>query len=304
MSPKDIKDLTRADQLLEKHQWKSALPILQNLEENDYGEGNDILLPRLAQAFNGCKRYQESFDYIADNEEIFLNDMDTAQTWLTAALGAGEFIPARLFVRRCPKEWQNDFFKQVEQAESLAHQTSANSIQNELKTFYHLGDKPVTEQSKYMEDGMKLPLDDFLTGTKFLLRDPFTNAFIRSNLIEYLNQLGIDENIKYLWIDQKEYEVNPAKVPDLGKDPALLQTHRELKQRLSHDPVRQFHLANQLSMQAMLLYPRVGTAITDPKTWVDGLVSSNEDQDSVPDSIKNWQKKLNKEIDSLEHKII
>lgn len=300
----NTKDLRRADQLLKKQQWRDALSILQRLEDNDYGEGNDILLPRLAQALNGCKRYQQSFDYIADNADSFLTDKEKASIWLTAALGAGEFIPARLYIQQCQKAWQGDFLQQIENAEDLAHQTSTNSIQSELKTFYHLGDKPVTEQSKYIADGMRLPLSDFVTGSKFLLRDPFTNAFIRSNLIEYLNQLGVNEKIKYLWVDQKEYEVNPAKINDLGKEPILLKTQQELKERLAHDPVQQVHMAGQLSMQAMLLYPRLNKIIDDPKAWVDGLLASDDQSNPAPTSVRKWQKKLNREIESLEDKII
>lgn len=295
--------LARADRLLAKHQWKTAVPMLKDLEDNSTGEDDDILLPRLAEALNGAGRFVESFDYIADNQGLFSDDLTSATTWLTAALGAGQFIDARVFIHNCPSSWHDSLMELVEEAEKKAHQTSAVSIKNQLKAFYHLGDKPVPDQSKLMAGGWKLPLVDFVTGAKFLLRDPFTNALIRSNLIETLHQLDFDEEVKYLWIDQKEYTVNPARTNDLGDDNALNQAKADLKEQLRDDPILTVHLGSQLDMEGMLLYPQVGRVISDPHEWASALVASQQGKPIHNEKIKKWQEKLNHEIQSLSEQI-
>lgn len=301
--------LNKIDDLLAKNQWADAADLLEDfldeLVDQDADDKDvDVLIPRLVIALNHCQRYRDSFDYAVDDANLFLEDINKAKAWVTAALGAGQFIDARLFISSCEPSWREVLTDMVDKAEEEYRTNSAASLKTQLQAFYHLGDKPVVEQSKLLKESHKLPLKEFLVGIQFLLRDPFTNPLLRSNIIELLQQLQVNEKIKYLWIDKKEHEVIPNQITEITKDKAIVQALKELASRRSHlDPLWYMDRQKQLSMQGMLLYPRIDKVITDPVAWIDALVSDEDTDKKLNPEIIDWQNKLETEINSLASKL-
>lgn len=298
--------LQRADRLLAAHQWSTAVSVLKKLLDQRQDDRDEAgLVPRMVVALNHCHRFREAFDYASEVPGQFITSISQATVWLQAALGAKQFIDARLFITYCDEAWQESLLELVEQAEEKARQSSAASLKTQLQSFYHLGDQPVVQQSQLLNDGHKLPLAEYLMGAKFLLRDPFTNAFVRSNIIYLLQQLQVKEAVKYLWLDDKEYSVVPADLGSLEHDPSLNSAQQALKKRLADsDPVKYLAMTNQLNLQGMLLYPRIGEVITDPTGWVAILLGDSQADDPAAQAMADWQKKLNKELKLLESKII
>ncbi len=82
-----------------------------------------------------------------------------------------------------------------------------------------------------MQAAFKLPLNEFITGAKFLLRDPYTHPLVKSSLVELLSKLQVADPVTVYWLDKKEYTVVPADIQPLNYCQSLVKVKRLITEK-------------------------------------------------------------------------
>ena len=142
-----------------------------------------------------------------------------------------------------------------------------------------------------------------MVGAKFLLRDPFTQQFVKADILNILQQLKCQEEITMLCIDQKEHLIIPNNLPTAYQNSVIVKCQQILSKRLGQtDPQILRALQIQLDLQAILLNPLIDEAITDPEQWVDVMYkrATTGEYSGKNEQIIHWQKRLNQFIDKLQ----
>lgn len=290
MNPEQTEQFNRAKKLFTENKWRDAATILFDLQN----EVDDEQLTEWAtRALYNSKQYKLAYQVATQNPQVFSNDV---KFLVQVGLKAQHFVSTRTMILRQPEEVITELLPLVQQAESDYRQEFKTTIQNQLRTFYHLGDYPLEEQRKRL-------LADFMVGAKFLLRDPFTQQFVKADILNILQQLKCQEEITMLCIDQKEHLIIPNNLPTAYQNSVIVKCQQILSKRLGQtDPQILRALQIQLDLQVILLNPLIDEAITDPEQWVDVMYkrATTGEYSGKNEQIIHWQKRLNQFIDKLQ----
>lgn len=294
-------DYQQAQRLLAEEKWNQASDILEAL----LNEVEDPHLARLTiYSLYRAHLFTRASVYVFEYLEILITNFDDAKMAIEIFLESEFYIAARLAVVRLPGEWQEKLMPLIQEKEAQAHQNFRETLQLRLKDFYHLGDQGLYEQQDRLQAAYKLPLQEFVTGAKFILRDPFSHPLVKSSIVELLCKLKVSEQVTILWLDQQEYQIRPIELLPLSLHPVVLAGKEVIRQRLGDNNPQQEQLALQeFQLQVMFLYPRIETVITDIARWIDIIIAHINDEDvSVSDAEEKWQEKLTQLINELMEK--
>lgn len=140
-----------------------------------------------------------------------------------------------------------------------------------------------------------LPLNDYLVGAKFLLRDPDTHPLIKSSLVQVLQQLRLNEELTVLWLDEKEHPLNIKELKPLGELTVVKEGERLIAVRFAdQDPLSYQTYLREFHLQLAFMYPFVELAIEDPDAWVQALVAYSASGNEKPIlRAHQWQERIN-----------
>lgn len=291
----------KALKLLTEEKWLKAASLLEDLLNQ---VPSDDVTKSLVLALYRGKQYARAFVYLVEQPAVFAADQSNARLAVHLLLHNQSYISVRLFIAGLPADWQRELIQLVEEGERDARQKFRTTIQTELRSFYHLGDCSLNEQQERLSEAQQLPLDEYLTGAQFLLRDPFTHQLIKASIVDTLRQIGIEKEMVIRWIDGEEYSFVPGDLLSID-DLELVQALRnELTNELGNHNPSELQLANQeLQMQLMLLYPLINDQINDVKEWVRCLIMRiRGEKGKVNPKIMATQEQLTKIIDDLSEK--
>ena len=278
MNPEQTEQFEKAKKLFAENKWRDAATILFDLQNE---VDDEQLTEWTTRALYNSKQYKLAYQVATQDPQVFANDV---KFLVQVGLKAQHFISMRAMILRHRQEFKA-------------------TIQNQLRTFYHLGDYPLEEQRKRLLAADQLPLADFMVGAKFLLRDPFTQQFVRADILNILQQLKCQEKITMLCIDQKEHLIIPNNLPTAYQDSVIVKCQQILSKRLGQtDPQILRALQIQLDLQAILLNPLIDKIITDPEQWIDVMYkrATTGEYSGKNEQIIHWQKRLNQFIDKLQ----
>ncbi|WP_242362462.1 hypothetical protein [Limosilactobacillus antri] len=291
----------KALQLMTDEKWLAASSLLEDLINES---PSDDVTKALVLALYRAKQYARAFVYFTEQPEVFTGDKGHARLAVYLLLHNQSYITARLFITDLPLDWQAEFEGLIAEAERTAEEKFQTTIQTALRSFYHLGDCPLSEQQERLGAARQLPLTEYLTGAQFLLRDPYAHQLIKAALVDTLRQLGIDRLMALRWLDGREYSINPAKLPAIEELPVVQDLHQALAARLANQNPSEYQLASQeLQLQLMLLYPLIENKVIDADGWIDCLVGQIQGEKvSGQPAILATQRQLNQVIDDLGEK--
>lgn len=288
----------KALELMGDQRWSEASALLEDLvaqkPEPEY-------VRSLVSSLSHDHQYMRAMDYLASDPTTFYHSLDWSKLAVTVFLASRYFISARLFVSGGPEKWRKKLTMTIATAEQVAEKEYTETIRQGLRRFYHLGDATVQNQQMRLREAYQLPLVTFLTGVKFVLRDPFVHSLVRANIIEVLRELKISESLTYYWLDKQEYQVIPAELPELENILAVKKVEQRLQERLANDNPSLYKAAlQQLNLQLLFLMPRISKVITQPIQWADYLIATLNGQTlaGVPEEISSWQQLI---MEKLEH---
>lgn len=294
----DQKQYLQATNFMAEKQWSKAAAILEELViDNTQPE----IVYDLVRALYHDQQYVRGMNYLLQSPEIFYTTIERAQLAVNVLLKCHYFIRARIFVTTGPHSWQEQFCKLIDEQEQVAQSEYQETISEGLQKFYHLGDGNVYEQQERLTAAYRLPLATFITGTRFVLRDPFVHPLVRSNIIEILRELQIATRLTYYWLDQKEHQVVPRRLLPLSNIPVLEKVKKYLQERLANNNHMLYQAAiEQLNLQATFLFPRVSAVIKDPNEWGKYLIGQLTGVSiKVAPETSKWQELLTSQIEKL-----
>ena len=298
MNQGQTKRYRQAEKLIKQKKWGPAGDILDALVEET---ADPAATRQLVRVLYEDHQYVQALSNVLDESTLFYQDESSASLAVKTLVQNQRFMLARLFVANGPKKWQADLVKMIQTGEQNAQAKYHQTIQQRLKTFYHLGDGSLMEQRQRLEEAYALPLESFILGTRFVLRDPFVHYLIKADIIESLRKLKVDTQLDYLWIDNQEYQVNPAELPAQDDVPAVKTVRQIIKDQLGDQDAINFQMANQqFDLQLMFLFPRAANVITDPMEWTDILLTTlNGHEINDNTAAGRWQQRLMTLISTL-----
>ena len=290
----------QAKKLVDEEQWQDASEILEELvtevDDSEVGRLTIIALYHIQQFTRACT-------YLFEYLEVMFDDFTDAQIAISILVQNELFVLARQVISSL-SQWQDELLSLVVAGEEKSRQEYQETLQARLRGFYHLGDYSLTEQQSRLQAAFKLPLNEFITGSKFLLRDPYTHPLVKSSLVELLCKLQVNDPVTIYWLDKTEYTVIPADLLPLNGLPIVAEGKRLISIKCGNQNPQTERLANQeFQLQVMFLYPRVEQTIVDIDEWINILIGRIEGKtiEEKSDTAK-WQSRLGEQIDELMEK--
>ncbi|MCI1975621.1 MAG: hypothetical protein LKJ51_06870 [Limosilactobacillus sp.] len=287
----------KAKRLTKENKWRDAAAIFLDLRD----QVNDSeLVVWTTRALYNSKQYKLAYQVAIQEPQAFTSDLEFL---VQVSLKAQHFISTRAMLLRQNEKVTSALLPLVQQAEENYNHEFKETIQNRLRNFYHLGDYSLVEQRQRLLAADQLPLTDFMIGAKFLLRDPFTQQFVKADILNILQQIHCREEVTMLWIDKKEYSVIPAELPMVYQNPVVIHCQQILSNKLGQtNPQLLRSLQMQLDLQTILLNPLISKVITDAEEWIDLMIkrATTGEYSGKNENIIHWQKRLNQFIDNLQ----
>ena len=298
MNKEQTQRFQQAKALVKQEKWGPAGDILDTLVEATADPAATRLLVRVLDADH---QYVQALSNVLEDPTLFWADEASAKLAVRLMVQNQRFMLARLFIADGPAKWRPALTTIAEDGEKAAQASYQQTIQQRLKDFYHLGDGNLMEQRQRLRDAYDLPLASFLLGTRFVLRDPFVHYLIKADIIESLRRIGVDAQLSYLWIDNQEYQVNPATLAAQDEVAAVKAVRRAIAEQLGDtDAIRYQMASQQLDLQLMFLYPRAIAVITDPQEWATVLIQTLDGQQlGDENATQRWQRRLMALISTL-----
>lgn len=297
MDKQQQEDFAKAKELYQEEKWQEAANIFLNL----YGEIEDDELAVLtAKTLCYSRQYTLAYQIVFQSMNAFRNDISFV---VEVGIKSQHFISTRILIRQQPIFFQEKELPRLTEAEENYHEQFREIVKSRLRSFYHLGDYPFDEQRQRLLSADQLPLEDFITGAVFLLRDPFTHQFIKAEILNELQQVGYKKKITMLCVDGKEHHFIPNELPLVYENPIFVKCQEILREKLAQvDPQLYTMLSGQLNIQLILLNPLINEVITDPNAWINVMLrlATGEEINDDSETILNWQQKLNKFLDELQ----
>lgn len=297
MNSEQINQFEKAKKLFNENKWRDAATIFLDLQNQ---VDDKQVIKWATKALYNSKQYKLAYQIATQDPQVFSDDVSFL---VQVCLRDQHFISTRVLILRQPVDVAAKLLPLVQEAELKYQREFKTTIQNQLRTFYHLGDYPLAEQRKRLLAADQLPLADFMIGAKFLLRDPFTQQFVRADILNILQQLKWRERVTMLCVDQKEHSIIPDDLPIAYQNPLIVKCHQILDNKLGqNDPQILRALQIQLDLQAILLNPLIDEVIIDPQQWDEVMYqrATTGEYLGEDEQIIHWQKKLNQFIDKLQ----
>ncbi|MBB1095305.1 hypothetical protein LTY36_00555 [Limosilactobacillus agrestis] len=287
----------QAQKLIAEEKWQEASDILEDLisdvDDSEIGRLTIIALYHSQQYIRACT-------YLFEYLEVMFDSFSDAQIAITILCQNELFVLAREVISSL-SQWQEDLLPIVVRGEEKSRLDYQETLQTRLRDFYHLGDYSLQEQQSRLQAAFKLPLNEFVTGAKFLLRDPYTHPLVKSSLVELLSKLQVTDPVTIYWLDKNEYTIVPADIEPLNLLPIVSEGKKLIAEKCGNqNPQTEKMAIQEFQLQAMFLYPRVNQIIKDIDEWTDVLIARIEGKKVVTDTFSStWQERLSKEIDEL-----
>lgn len=295
MDDKQLKMLEDAKIAITNENWGTASDLLETLyQETPDEEVNKLLVQSLYED----EQYQTALTYALEFETQYLSDSTTVELIIAVFLATNQFIRARVFANSVEFAHRVKLIAQITRAEEQAELDLTETIATNAKHFYHLGDATFAEQKQRVENAYQLPLNEYVKGAAFLLRDAYTSILIRSSIVQILQQLQLDQDLKMLWIDDQEHEFNAVKVTPLDENPIYLNVNQLFRDLMGDDdPVLLNGLLQEFKLQMVFSYPFIEKVVVDYQVWVEISIKKikNQEISEVTPEIESmlvWQKTL------------
>ncbi|MCH3922554.1 hypothetical protein [Limosilactobacillus sp.] len=298
MDEQQKRELRRALVLIKQEKWKAASEILGGLLADTT---SPVLVFNQVLALYHDHQYVQALSLVVEEPTLFLKTRSDAELAVRVLLANRRYIKCRLLIAGTDPAWREKLLGLVVDSEQAAEVKYQATIQQTLRQFYHLGDGTILEQRERLNEAYELPLNEFLLGSRFVLRDPFVQPLIKSDIIETLRCIHLDAQLTYLWLDNQEYQVNPAQLVGSDELPAVKKVRQLIFDRLANQDAMRYQLANQqFDLQLMFLMPRVKEVIDDPASWAEELLVTIDGGKSTADSsAARWQKLIRTRISEL-----
>lgn len=287
-----------AAELEQSQEWSQAADRWNELSQQ---VDDPQLTFKAAQSLFRAKRFQEAYQSALHLPDELINE-DNGLLIIKIYVAVNHYISGRMAANQLPASIQTQARELIAESEKNYRQQYQATVHNRLRNFYHLGDCNLSEQRQRLANADQLPLPDFMVGCQFLLRDPFTNPFVRSELLNILQRLKWDQEVVMLTIDDQDHRVTPADCQSAYQSDAIRQCRKIVANQFTdNNPQLLATLNQQLDLQAILLAPIADQIIVDPAKWIQVLecLLLGEAMPADSSDEQQWQNKINRIIEKI-----
>ncbi|TPR23902.1 hypothetical protein DY102_02220 [Apilactobacillus timberlakei] len=207
-----------------------------------------------------------------DNLNDFLHSLSDFKLLILVLVKNREFVKAREIteqIRKISKQWCKISTDIISEEERFVLENESAYLQNISNEFYHMSfNNNLYEQKETLLKGEKLPLNKFISYTKYLLLDPFVQETIKSELVDTLRKIGYQDIIKFRWINDNVYSVNMKELQPLSK----LESYNNIMSKVAadyanNDPILYLRVKSYFEYQSITLYPLNDQIINNVNDW-------------------------------------
>ncbi|GAK31272.1 TPR repeat-containing protein [Weissella oryzae SG25] len=251
---------------------------------------------QLVVALLNADLYTDALSYANEQPEAYITG-ENQQIYLNLLLHEANFVLAREFVLALPAN--QALMELVLAAEGDYELNFPQTLKQVSRAFYHLSEYALPEQNRRLQAALKLPFKDFVLGAKFNLLDPFGSQITRTSLLDHLRKLAVTSPIKFLWLDQKEHEIVPARLIEMEQE--TISQAIEVEIAALNDPLLSDNLKQVNQYLLINLYPYAKEVITDVQQWVRGVTADlqGESMFDEPELQRNMRQKILAELNTL-----
>ncbi|TPR19935.1 hypothetical protein DY138_00415 [Apilactobacillus timberlakei] len=207
-----------------------------------------------------------------DNLNDFLHSLSDFKLLILVLVKNREFVKAREIteqIRKISKQWCKISTDIISEEERFVLENESAYLQNISNEFYHMSfNNNLYEQKETLLKGEKLPLNKFISYTKYLLLDPFVQETIKSELVDTLRKIGYQDIIKFRWINDNVYSVNMKELQPLSK----LESYNNIMSKVAadyanNDLILYLRVKSYFEYQSITLYPLNDQIINNVNDW-------------------------------------
>lgn len=269
----------------------------------------------LAASLLNQKRPGDAEAVILDYFNYYLSEPETAQMALDIILENNDFLLANQLLNfydaNPMPNIKQDFLDEVVKRIQIAEDRHERAFKPEKETIksrlLSIVTEPTSEQIQLLRKLREFRKDNYIENAKILLDNPLLHPLLKSEALENLLKLGLDENIDISFYGENK-TCNPSKLMPIMSTDVYLKMCDELEKLLTDKNETQLeNFKGELSLYAAFVYPFGEEIIKSPELWTKamllryGLVDDSQVSDNQGlDNVKTWLKRFDNLIDAFQ----
>lgn len=304
--------IDQADEAFEQGNWDESA----DLYTQAYAVQQSFSINKgLAASLLNQKRPGDAEAVILDYFNYYLSEPNTAELALDIVLENNDFLLANQilsFYSQTPlpnikEDFINDFVKRIRTAEDR-HERSFKPEKEKISSrLLSIVTEPTAEQIQLLRKLREFNKEDYVTSAKVLLENPLLHPLLKSEALENLLKLGINENVDISFYG-KNKTCNPSELMPIMSTDVYLKMCDELEKLLTDENEAQAeNFKGELSLYAAFVYPFGNEIIKDPDLWTKamllryGLVDDSQISDNQGlNEVKTWLKRFDELINTFQ----
>ncbi|GAB5057931.1 hypothetical protein COSHB9_23210 [Companilactobacillus alimentarius] len=304
--------IDQADEAFEQGHWSEAIDLYTQVYamQQSYSVNKGLAASLLNQ-----QRPGDAEAVILDYFNYYLSEPDTAKLALDIILENNDFLLANQMLNfydletlpHIKQDFVDDITKRIQIAEDR-HERSFKPEKEKLsRRVFSIVTESTPEQIQLLRSLRQFKKDDYVKSAKVLLENPLLHPLLKSEALENLLKLGIDEKVDIIFYG-KNKTCNPSKLMPIMSTDVYLKMCDELEKLLTDGNESQLeNFKGELSLYAAFVYPFGQEIIKEPRLWTKamllryGLVDESQISDSQGlKDVKKWLKKFDELINAFQ----
>ncbi|MFD1471420.1 tetratricopeptide repeat protein [Companilactobacillus mishanensis] len=267
------KILEQADDAFEKGNWEDAVDFYSRA----YGMKQSFSINQgLAAALLNQKNADQAESVILDYFNYYLSDPEAAQLAVDIVIENNDYLLANQMIHFYAENKlstiEDDFIDNFKTRVKISEDRHSRSFTPKMKIIVKKINSIVTlnvvDQIQLIRSLREFDKEHYLSCTKLLIQNPLLHPLLKSEVIENLFKLGIDEELKMSFYGENK-TCNPARLKPIMSSDVYLSMCDELEKLIanSENQVQLENLRSELSLYAALVYPFGSEIIKTPELW-------------------------------------
>ncbi|MFH5810920.1 tetratricopeptide repeat protein [Companilactobacillus sp. FL22-1] len=306
------KIIEQAEEAFDQGDWDQAT----DLYTQAYSMQQSFNINRgLAASLLNQKRPGDAEAVILDYFNYYLSEPETAELALDIILENNDFLLANQMLNfydtnqppQIKPEFVDDFKKRIAIAEDRHERSFKPEKENIIRRLLSIVTEPTSEQIQLLRKLREFNKEDYIKNSKILLGNPLLHPLLKSEALENLLKLGVDEEVDISFYGENK-TCNPSTLMPIMSTSVYLKMCDELEKLLTDENETQMeNFKGELSLYAAFVYPFGDEIIKTPELWTKamllryGLVDDSQVSDnSGLDEVQSWLKRFDELINTFQ----
>jgi len=302
----------QADEAFEQGNWDESA----DLYTQAYAVQQSFSINKgLAASLLNQKRPGDAEAVILDFFNYYLSEPNTAELALDIILENNDFLLANQmlsFYGKNPlpnikQDFIDDFVKRIRVAEDRHERSFKPEKEKVSSRLLSIVTEPTAEQIQLLRKLREFNKADYVASAKILLENPLLHPLLKSEALENLLKLGINEKVDISFYGENKACIPSELMPIMSTD-VYLKMCDELEKLLTDENETQVeNFKGELSLYAAFVYPFGNEIIKTPDLWTKamllryGLVDDSQISDNQGlDEVKTWLKRFDELINTFQ----